>query len=91
MPLIRTLLMAAAKKVAADPELRGKATDAARTHVLPAAKTAARKSGEAVRTVHGAVRKDYEAAMDESPEDATRAEIAGRATRRFLDRLKEPD
>ena len=91
MPLIRTLLMAAAKKVASDPELRGKATEAARDHVLPAARTAARKSGETVRTVQRAVSEDYEAALDEAPPEATRAEIAGRATRRLLDRFREPD
>lgn len=91
MPLIRTLLMAAAKRVAADPELRGKATEVARDHVLPAAQTAARKSGEMVRNTRNAVTEDYAAALDEAPPEATRAEIAGRATRRLLDRLKDPD
>jgi hypothetical protein len=91
MVLIRTLLMAAAKRVASDPELRGKATDAARDHVLPAARTAARKSGETVRKVQDTVTREVHAAMDEAPPEATRAEIAGRTARRFLDRMKDPD
>jgi hypothetical protein len=91
LPLIRTLLMAAAKQVAADPELRGKATEVARDHVLPAARSAAQKSGEAVRSARTAITEDYETAIDEAPPEATRAEIAGRATRRLLDRLKDPD
>ena len=89
MPLIRTLLMAAAKRAAADPELRGKAAEVARDHVLPAAQVAARKSGEAVRTARSAVSQDYQAALDEAPPEATRAEIAGRATRRLLDRIRD--
>lgn len=89
MPLIRTLLMAAAKRVAADPELRGKATAAARNHVLPAARTAARVSGETVRKVQDAVSQEYDAAADDARPEATRAEIAGRATRRLMDRWKD--
>lgn len=80
MPLIRTLLMAAARRAASDPELRAKAGEVART--------AARRAGEQTRSARETLDEEIDRAFDEAPEDATRAEIAGRVTRRLFDRVK---
>ncbi|WP_416899533.1 MAG: hypothetical protein ACMVY4_07435 [Minwuia sp.] len=88
MPLIRTLLMEAARRVASDPEMRAKATGFARDTAMPAARKAAREAGETVRRHRSELDKEIETAQSEAGEGATRAEIAGRVTRKLANRLK---
>lgn len=83
MPFIRSLFMAAARRAASDPEMRAKAGEAARS--------AARRAGEQTRGARETLDEEIDRAFEDAPEDATRAEIAGRVTRRLFDRMKGDD
>jgi len=88
MPIIRTLLFQAARHLAQNPDVREKAAKVSRDHVVPAARTAARRAGEATRGSRDALSEEIRAVRTEAAPETTRAELAGRVTRRMFDRLK---
>lgn len=83
MPLLKSLFMAAARRAAADPEVRARAEETLRT--------TARKAGETMGRTRQRLDAEVDAVMEDAPDTATRAEIAGRLTRRFLDRARGDD
>lgn len=90
MPIVRSLLFSAARRLAGDPAVRAKAAQMTREHIVPAAREAARRSGDAVRRESEALREDVRFVEMTSCPEAPRAEKAGRVARRVMDRLREP-
>ncbi|WP_417520033.1 hypothetical protein [Minwuia sp.] len=89
MPLIRTLLFEAVRRVAADPDLRRKADHIARERVMPLARQTARQAGEVVRSQQSVLKDEVAQAQADAAPGTTRAEIAGRVTRRMMERAKD--
>lgn len=89
MPIVRTILMEAARRIASNPELRARAVDVAQQEVLPRAKTVARKAGEETQRQRELLRADIAAARERAGEQASNAEVAGRLLRRVAKRMRD--
>lgn len=89
MPIVRTILMEAARRIASNPELRARAVNVAQQEVLPRAKTAARRAGEETLRQRDLLRADMEAARERAGEQASNAEVAGRLLRRVAKRVRD--
>lgn len=89
MPIVRTILMEAARRIASNPELRARAIDVAQQEVLPRARTAARKAGEETQRQRDLLRADIAAARERSGAEASNAEVAGRLLRRVAKRVRD--
>lgn len=89
MPIVRTILMEAARRIASNPELRARAVDVAQQEVLPRAKTVALKAGEETLRQRELLRADIEAARERAGEQASNAEVAGRLLRRVAKRVRD--
>lgn len=91
MPIVRTLLFEAARRVARNPELRAQAWRLAEREVLPRAKHAARWAAEETRRQRELLREDIRTVDAEAGPETTRAERAGRVTRRVVRRLRREE
>lgn len=91
MPIVRSLLFYAARRIASDPAVRAKAAGVTRDHVLPAARGAARRTGETVRRQSEALRADIDFVEITAAPETPRTEKAGRIARRVLARMREPE
>lgn len=89
MPIVRTILMEAARRIANNPELRARAVDVAQQEVMPRARTVARKAGEETRRQRQLLQEDLETARQHAGEQASNAEIAGRLLRRVANRVRD--
>ncbi len=82
MPILRTLIFEAARRVAADPQMRARALELARREVLPRARVAARLAGAEMDYQRQRLAADWQAARLAAGADAPRAEVVGRLVRR---------
>ncbi len=84
MTILRSLLMNAARRLAADPRARAKAAEVVEAEIKPRARAAVEKTKPKIDAAKAEIRN---IAAETDPLDKP-AEFAGRLTRRIIDKAK---